>query len=223
MEKDFLDILRYLNKENINKFSEKEHFFNSLMACDDNVPDYFENLSNAYYIEFDKQFSNSAVKNYMLSNLFGNEIKNKLSYNSIEDKKNCLYIGLHSAAHALTYVGSIKGMRELLATSSEHFNFFKQSILQGLIARYCYNIVSGQNKDSERLNKLIVIYAEHIRNIEPSKEIPIIIDENFISDLFACKNKNNGILDLKDCYNTVHNLINKKFPINYEEFSSYVK
>lgn len=157
----------------------------------------------------------------MLSNLFGNEIKNQLSDNLIEDKKNCLYIGSRSAAHALTYVGSIKGMKKLIATSSDHFNYFKQSILQGLIARYCHDIVSGKNKDSERLNKLIVIYAEHIRNIEPSKEISIIIDEEFINELFDYKNKNNGMLDSKDCYHTVYHLINRKFPINYEELSPY--
>lgn len=219
MRKDFLDVLRLLNKDNINSFPQKDEFFNSLMTNDTNVPEYFDKLSDEYYLGFEKQYSNSPVKNFMLSNLFGNEIKRQLTDNLIEDRETCLYVDSRSAAHALTYVGSVKGMKALIETSSDHFNFFKESILRGLITRYCNDIV--RSKNSERLNKLIVIYAEHIRHIEPSNEIPIIIDEKFINDLLTCKIENGVVIDSKDSYIAVHRLIDRKFPINDKEISYY--
>lgn len=217
---DFLDILRFLNKENINQYPKlRDSFFKSLMVCANDAPEYLGSLSDAYFSEFEKEYMGNIAKNFMLSNLFGNEIKNQLTDHLIQDKVNYLYIDGRNAAHVLTYVGSIKGMRSLIETSSAHFDFFKESLLRGLMTRYCEDFASGRDKNPLRLSKLIGIYAEHIRHLEPSEEIPMIIDDEFLYELMDCRN--NGGVNSKDSYRAVHNLINRKFPINTRENSPY--
>lgn len=49
------------------------------MVCADNVPDYLEGLSNSYASEIGKPYEDSPVKNFFLSNIFGNEIRNQLT------------------------------------------------------------------------------------------------------------------------------------------------
>lgn len=218
--RDFLDILRFLNKENINQSPElRDSFFQSLMVFDDDVPEYLGSLSDSYFREFEKEYMGNIAKNFMLSNLFGNEIKNQLTDHLIQDDVNYLYIDGRYAAYVLTYVGSIKGMRSLVETSSDHFDFFKESFLRGLMTRYCNDFASGRNKNLARLNKLVEIYAEHIRHLEPSEKIPKIIDDEFLYELMDCRN--NGGVNSRDSYRAVHNLINRKFPINTREYSPY--
>lgn len=71
-------------------------------------------------------------------------------------------------------------------------------MLQGLITRYCNDFVSGKNKSPERLNKLIVIYVEHIRGFDNLEEIPIIIDDDFLSELMDSRNNKED--NSKDSY-----------------------
>lgn len=54
------------------------------------------------------------------------------------------------------------------------------------IFNYCNDFASGRN--GERLNKLLAIYAEHIRNLEPTEDIPLVIDEAFVTELKSKKN-----------------------------------
>ena len=55
-DRDFLDILRFLNKENINQSPElRDSFFKSLMVCANDAPEYLGSLSDAYFRGFEKQ------------------------------------------------------------------------------------------------------------------------------------------------------------------------
>lgn len=102
-------------------------------------------------------------------------------------------------------------MRKLVEREPDHFRFFKESLLRGLIIRYCNDFASGRN--IERLNKLLAIYAEHLRNLEPTEEISMVIDEEFASELKA--KKKYGSLDSKDSLSTVERLIDRKYPLKH--------
>jgi hypothetical protein len=110
-------------------------------------------------------------------------------------------------------------MRSLVETSSNHFDYFKKSLLIGLMTRYCKDFASGRDKNVVRLNKLLGIYVEHIRHLELSEDIPMIIDDKFLNELIDCKNK--GGIDSESSYHAISNLISRKFPINTREYSSY--
>lgn len=208
---DFLDVLRDLNKENINEIPERrDNFFKSLMVCADNVPGYFNALSDEYFKEFEKQHDGNIAKDFILSGIFCSEIVRQINDKLIEDRKNCLYIDKHNATYVLPYAGSIKGMRNLVEKSSLHFDFLKQSLLRGLMHRYC-KYQSLEN--TSRLNKLIVIYAEYIRGLKLSGEIPMIIDNEFLSELELLKND----LDTENIDRVVDNLIDRKYPDNNKE------
>lgn len=211
-EKDFLDVLRVLNKDNVNDLDEvRDKFFDSLMVCDEDCPLYLEDLSNSYSSEFAKQFEGNLAKDFLLSNVFGTQIKNQLTDNVIEDRGSCLYIDDKSAASAVTYVGSIKGMKKLVSESSVHFDFFKQQLLMGLIIRYSNNVASGREKDESRLNKLIQIYAEHIRGMNVDGDIPMILDDIYL--LRLKDSRNSGSLSGDEYLKLVNDLIDRIYPI----------
>ena len=209
----FLETLRYLNKYNINNDQKlREDFFKSLMMCDENVPDYLSILSDAYHEGFSKQYEGNIAINYILSNIFGNEITNQLTDEVIEDKGYGLFISRKDAAHAVTYIGSIKGMKKLIEIEPNHFDFFKERLLMGLITRYCNDTIRN-GIVSDRLNELIGIYAEHVRNLEISKDIPVIVDKKFIDEL-----KELSYIKSEGCSRTVHSLINRVLPIQRENY-----
>lgn len=218
-ENDFLDNLRKFNKRNINQNPEaRENFFKSLMVCADNAPSYLANLSDGYSEAFEKEYEGNIAKEFLLSSLYGNEVRRQLTDHLIQDRENCLFIEGRSSAYAVTYCGSVKGMRKLVEKAPDHFGFFKESLLRGLIVRYCNDFASGRN--AERLNKLLAIYAEHLRNLEPTEEIPMVIDEEFASELKA--KKKYGTLDSKDSLRTVDKLIDRKYPVRHSwDYSPY--
>lgn len=122
-EVDFLDELRFLNKDNINKDVNKRNvFFDKLMIIGSNAPDYLSHLSSAYASGFDKQFDGNPAKEYILSNIFCTQIQNQLQDYMIEDRINDLYIDKKAGAYAVSYIGSIKGMKTLVESSSDFFD-----------------------------------------------------------------------------------------------------
>ena len=218
-DRDFLDILRFLNKDNINDSSIRDEFFKSLMVISDDAPKYLSILSSAYSDGFEKQYEGINIKNYLLSNVFCNEISNQLKDSLIEDKISHLYINKRSSAHAVTYVGSIKGMKKLIESSSEHFDYFKTSLLIGLITRYCRDLSDRKNINIERLNKLLVIYIEHIKKLDESKDIPMVIDDEFIKEILDYKKYT--FIDTKSVNNALYHLINRIYPPNTKEYTEY--
>lgn len=218
-ERDFLDNLRILNKKNINQNTKlRDILFESLMVCADNAPSYLATLSDEYSRAFEKEYEGKVAKDFLLSSLYGNEVRRQLTDHLIQDRENCLFIEGRSSAYAVTYCGSVKGMRKLVEKAPDHFGFFKESLLRGLIVRYCNDFASGRN--AERLNKLLAIYAEHLRNLEPTEEIPMVIDEEFASELKA--KKKYGTLDSKDSLRTVDKLIDRKYPVRHSwDYSPY--
>lgn len=61
-DRDFLDILRFLNKENVNQYPElRDNFFKSLIVFSNNVPEYLEKLSDSYFRGFEKEYMASIV------------------------------------------------------------------------------------------------------------------------------------------------------------------
>lgn len=217
--KDFLDNLRVLNKININQSPEiRDNFFQSLMVCADNAPSYLAGLSDGYSEAFEKEYDGKVAKDFLLSSLYGNEVRRQLTDHLIQDRESCLYIEARSSAHAVTYCGSVKGMEKLVKKTPDHFGFFKESLLRGLIIRYCNDFASGRNV--ERLNKLLVVYAEHLRNLEPTEEIPMVIDEEFARELK--EKKKYGSLDSKDSLSAVDRLIDRKYPLKHSwDYSPY--
>ena len=208
---DFLDELRFLNKDNINKdVTKRDAFFNKLMIIGSNAPDYLSHLSSAYASGFDKQFDSNPAKEYILSNIFCTQIQNQLQDYIIEDRINDLYIDKKAGAYAVSYIGSIKGMKSLVEFSSDFFDSLKKSILIGLITRYSLELQNGSNKNIERLNKLVVIYIEYITNIELSSDIPMVIDKEFIKDITSYKN-NISINPIRLSIIATHNLIDRKY------------
>ena len=218
-ERDFLDTLRNLNKININQNPEaRDNLFDSLIVCADNAPSYLSGLSDGYSEAFEKEYEGNIAKEFLLSSLYGNEIRRQLSDNLICDRESHLFIEARSSAHAVTYCGSIKGMKKLVERSPEHFGFFKESLLRGLIIRYCNDFASGRN--GERLNKLLAIYAEHLRNLEPTEDIPLVIDEAFVTELKS--KKQHGVLTSKESTIAVDRLINRKYPLQHSwDYSPY--
>lgn len=75
-----------------------------------------------------------------------------------------------------------KGMKKIIEQAPQHFDFFKQNLLTGLITRYCKEIIRSE-ESKEKLNKVVVIYAEHIRHLDTFKNIDVIIDQEFINEL----------------------------------------
>lgn len=216
-ETDFLENLRTLNYKNINEVPEiRDSFFDSLMVCADNVPDYLEGLSDSYASEIGKPYEGSPVKNFILSNIFGNEIRNQLTDGIIEDKKSNLYINGREAKLVVTYVGAIKGEKKLIAEDATHFDFFKQRLLLGLITRYSRDFATGLNKDLTRLNQLITIYIEHTKNIDLRAQTDFIVDEEYLSELIS--HRNHGTLSQRQCIDTLNSLINRKFPIEKPKY-----
>ena len=134
-------------------------------------------------------------------------IEAQLSDHLIEDKGNGLYISGESAANVVMYVGSIKGIKRLIEKDSVHFDFFKQKLLMGLIIRYAKDYVSGREKDITRLNKLVSIYVEHLKEIEVDEDI--ILDDDFLKKL---KNyKNYGIIDSETIEKEVNRFVSRKY------------
>ena len=207
-KKDFLDILRFLNRDNINDNPDvRDSFFKSLMIYYDDVPEYLDSLSDAYYVEFDKRYVNNLARYYLISSVLCKSIEAQLSDHLIEDKGNGLYISGESAANVVMYVGSIKGIKRLIEKDSVHFDFFKQKLLMGLIIRYAKDYVSGREKDITRLNKLVSIYVEHLKEIEVDEDI--ILDDDFLKKL---KNyKNSGIIDSETIEKEVNRFVSRKY------------
>ena len=217
-KKEYLDTLRYLNKNNINENQElRDSLFNSLMICDDNTPSYLKGLSDAYYKEFEAEYKDNIAKDFILSSIFSDEIKRQLTDHLIQDNEDCLLISGRGAAHALTYVGAVKGAHSLVKKSPEHFAHVKLSLLCGLIIRYCKDLGCGRNNVLPKLNKLIVIYAEHIRGIEPTEDIPMIIDEGFLNEI----KENQYNVNSKNALDAVNHLVWRKYPIERKDKYSH--
>lgn len=220
-ENDFLDELRFLNKDNINDcVNVRDVFFDKLMVIDNNVPDYLIPLANAYATGFDKQFEGNISKDYILSNIFCTQIQNQLQDNIIEDRINNLYIDKNNGAYAVSYVGSIKGMKTLVESSNEYFDSLKKSLLIGLITRYSMELQNSNKKNIKRLNKLIAIYIEHTMNTRISKDIPIVIDEDFIKEIVSNKD-NISVNKMRLSIIAVHNLIDRKYNHNKKDYLDY--
>lgn len=209
---ELLETLRYLNKENINNDpKQRDEFFKRLMICSENAPDYLHVLSDAYHREFRKQYKDSPIINYLLSDIFCNEIKRQLTDSMMDVNKNEISIKAQNSAYAVTYVGSVKGMKKIIEQAPQHFDFFKENLLMGLITRYCNETIrSGKNK--EKLNEVVSIYAEHIRHLVPSNNIDMIIDQEFIDEL-----KKLPYVDTKSCWLEVHRLIDRVYPRKIEK------
>ena len=77
----------------------------------------------------------------------------------------------------------------------------------GLIIRYAKDYVSGREKDITRLNKLVSIYVEHLKEIEVDEDI--ILDDDFLKKL---KNyKNSGIIDSETIEKEVNRFVSRKY------------
>ena len=215
-KRDFLDVLRFLNNKNVNQNPElRDNFFKSIMVCEEHVPEYLEDFSNQYAKSVEKEFEERTVS---LAVLYGDQIRRNLTDNLIEDRGDCLYIDGRKAPSIIAYFGSVVGMKKLVEQQDNLFGILKTDLLSGLIKRYCNDFVSGKN--AERLNKLLVIYAEQIKNLEPTADIPIIIDEEFANELKG--KKKCGILSSEDCLEAANNLIERKYPSkNPWEISRY--
>lgn len=220
-ENDFLDELRFLNKDNINEDINKRNIlFDKLMVIASDAPDYLSHLSSAYAAGFDKQFKDNIAKEYILSNIFCTQIQNQLQDSIIEDRISELYIDKNSGAYSVSYIGSIKGMKTLVESFGEHFNSLKKSLLIGLITRYSMEIQNNNNKNIDRLNKLVVIYLEHIMNIKLSNDIPMVIDEEFIKEIVSNKD-NINVSNVRASIIAVHNLIDRKYNHNKKDYLNY--
>lgn len=207
-KKDFLDILRFLNRDNINDNPDvRDSFFKSLMIYYDDVPDYLDSLSDAYYVEFDKKYVNNLARYYLIASVLSKSIESQLSNHLIEDRGNGLYISGKNAANVVMYVGSIKGIKKLIEKDSVHFDFFKQKLLMGLIIRYAKDYVSGREKDITRLNKLVSLYVEHVKELEIDENM--ILDDDFLKKL---KNYKNTLgLDDIDIEKEVNRFVSRKY------------
>lgn len=207
-KKDFLDILRFLNRDNINDNPDvRDSFFKSLMIYYDDVPDYLDSLSDAYYVEFDKKYVNNLARYYLIASVLSKSIESQLSDHLIEDRGNGLYISGKNAANVVMYVGSIKGIKKLIEKDSVHFDFFKQKLLMGLIIRYAKDYVSGREKDITRLNKLVSLYVEHVKELEIDENM--ILDDDFLKKL---KNYKNTLgLDDIDIEKEVNRFVSRKY------------
>lgn len=222
-ERDFLDELRELNKDNINEDKERRNaFFDKLMVIDSDASFYLEHLSSVYASEFEKQYEENIAKDYILLELFCGEIANQIQDNLIKDEVSHLYIDKRSSAYALTYVGSIKGMKSLIDKSSSHFDFMKKSILSGLITRYSSELQNKNTRNIERLNKLVAIYIEHTMNIEIGNNR--VIDVEFINEIINSKNDNESYTSMSYISTiAIYNLIDRKYNnrSNYSDYYGY--
>ena len=108
-DRDFLDILRFLNRENINQSPElSDSFFQSLIVFADNVPASYGKLTDKYFRLLEEEYMGNIAKNFILSTLFAKEIRKQLTKHFVQDKVNCLYIDNRDAANVISYVGCIK-------------------------------------------------------------------------------------------------------------------
>lgn len=212
--KDFLEVLRHLNKDNINNDSElRDRFFDSLMVLDTNCPEYLENLSDSYSQHIERDWQDSPVKGFVLSQNYSNEIYNQLTDHLVEDRIDSLYVDRHNAPYLVTYVGAMKGVKKLVSEEPNHFAFFKQQLLLGLITRYA-NDYQGIAYP-ERLSQLVGIYAEHKEGLEPIGEIPRIIDEEYLTAIQPRSLSSNKIL------HETANLIDRTYPKTYDQYFDF--
>lgn len=216
---DFLDILRFLNSENINQDPDlRKRFFGSLMKCDENTSELIVSLSHSYCTSFEKKFEDQYTPDISasaLANFFLGKIRSYLPSQFIEDRTNCLFVVKGDLTNSIYYLGSIKGMKRLIEKIPSYFDTLKKALIESLMIKYCAHFIEQPSETPVRLIKLIGIYYEFIRNLEPSEQIPTILDEEFLKELSLCTRK--GKLDSRKCLNSIENLINRKFPIGTEK------
>ena len=181
---DFLDTLRYLNKDNINEKEDvREQFFASLMQYDQDFPSYIDDISKTYQNEAEERFKNSNNKDVSLTNIFSKRIRRNLTSESIEDKVDCLLLDSDITSDVISYIGSIKGMEDIIKRRPESFDTFKQNILLGLITRYSKRMIETTNKYPSRLKQLIEIHNICSEQTDLTSDLSDYIDSEYGEEL----------------------------------------
>lgn len=237
--RDFLDVLRELNSDNINDNPEKrDDFFKSLYGYAYYIyyregHEYRENFEHSINL-FEYKYTNPnefynkrilEIRLFLLTARFMDMI------NHLDT--NCDNSNMHRPSHvAEMYAVAIETIRKFVTNNyPEYFSKFKEDFLGYLIYNYCYNYREFSDKDKfkerinilgdgfdarkkeylTRLNKIIVIYAETIGYLTIEDEVPYLIDDLFINEI-----RNNRIYrnNFDALLEIINNLLTRKIKNN---------
>lgn len=187
--RDFLDVLRELNADNINMLlQERDKFFKSL---------YWGIECNETLLEKNFKFKR---EQYILPNSYFNDKMKQIFYslkehqrNDIVDLGSYLYWG---RSKDVLYACGIEAIRDFIEKyHPEYFQSFKEKILEFLIYAYCDGYCERERSSfgigryylpeeyDARLNKIIAIYAETIGFLKFTNEIPIVVEKEFLQKI----------------------------------------
>ena len=204
-ERDFLDVLRVLNVENIN---------NNFKLCDDLFDLLFKNLyTGKRYIEgLTKDYSDSLHKpmiaggfdelqaSFDVNTRVSREIKLRLIVGDLVDKDGSLDFGVEVGANDVFVAGMLMTVHDAVKKCSRNFRNFKSYFLQGLIAFHAKEVFRAKEvfspEETARLNKVILIYVEHCFDMPLLEPMPYILDDEFFKDL--CELFRNSGINFED-------------------------
>ena len=251
ISKGFLGILRDMSADNIDD-SALYALFNLILMSDDlsfneEPLKQFSDYDNRYYKDrlsniLDKErFPNASINS-------GNTIKNKIaeSREDIKDRGNYLYlkpevngsIGFNTSKLYIIRIPYTEAVKEALycienckENQREFYNRFKESLLKGLILKYCfeyvyriktYEDVCGIKKTcNDRLNYILVILFEHINKVRFDGEIPNIVNSDFLNEIWEIIREKRLNLLSNEMDNCISNLLDKyKIKLDLKEESN---
>lgn len=100
-------------------------------------------------------------------------------------------------------LGCFKGIKKIVGEFPRLFDLFKKGFLLGLVGFHAKNVYSSKGKDREsleRLNKAILIYAECFEETIIFEEIPYVLNESSLGDLFKRFDNSKTALTWVECH-----------------------
>lgn len=212
-----LDILRVLNENNINDNpSLRDLFFNSLIECEFVHPflkGEIDNLKEEIHSSYKNIYRDQKMVSCELSLKLCDDLVCCMVYEvprlkSKEEFWECLtenYIEIRNVAKRICV---IQYLYNIIKTNPCSFYGLKSALLKGLIINCCKDLSSFEKK--QELNKLIIMYAEHVKDLEYYDEIPMIIDDEFFGNISDSMNEEGEIYSI-GIWDAVCSFVQKKF------------
>ena len=229
MSYNLLDTLRYLNEENINDNPElRDRFFDSLIdlgsyrldngKAEESVKRWMNHYDELIFGENNRLLACDVVNYLCRELLYFNKDYLTITDTSIKFNVDELWFEVLGQ-----YKCIIIGLKRLVKSHPCVFFEIKKTLLEIFFLKTYYTILKDKVNELNELNRLIMLYAEHLKVLEPFGEIPVILDnDNFgeFSINIVVNANNMRIIGSSDAdmynkapINVLQNYINERFPV----------